>query len=317
MSQPASLDPDADETLRVIKYFDALMSVGTSVDGYLRAAAVMADAVAGADRGGRISRFTPDGRKAPADETPHGSVVRPIEDGSVWLERTGAAHRNDEIVVDRLAFAVGFLDARNDPSSGLALIVDAGRSVDERAAGLSRLHLDPAGRIRVIATDLGKAASGISAAVPTRYGILQASLDLNGSVEPSGPAGIGIWTRADHAPESWEGAVFAHRLSVPETPVVNADDLGAMVILARAYDPDTPHPDVEALTRLDARSAEVLNTLVTAISIRSAATDLAMHHSTLQAKHEMLSRDLGYDPRSTAGRMRYMAAEFLRRLGTD
>ena len=65
---------------------------------------------------------------------------------------------------------------------------------------------------------------------------------------------------------------------------------------------------------LDDRIAEVLRVLVETDSVRGAATELSMHHSTVQAKHEQLIALLGYDPRSTAGRMRYMAAELLRRL---
>ncbi|WP_255780020.1 hypothetical protein KZZ52_18865 [Dactylosporangium sp. AC04546] len=40
-----------------------------------------------------------------------------------------------------------------------------------------------------------------------------------------------------------------------------------------------------------------------------------MHHSTLQARHETLTRDLGYDPRTTLGRTRYTVARMLLNLG--
>ncbi|GGQ88487.1 hypothetical protein [Kitasatospora griseola] len=39
-----------------------------------------------------------------------------------------------------------------------------------------------------------------------------------------------------------------------------------------------------------------------------------MHHSTVQARHEALTDTLGHDPRSTTGRMRYVAAAPLLRL---
>ncbi len=150
--------------------------------------------------------------------------------------------------------------------------------------------------------------------MPTRFGTLRATLDVGERPDPAGPAGLGQWVRADRAPESWEGAVIALRLTTPLTPVVDATALGAMIVLARAYDPALPHPDVEALAHLDRRSAEILRVLVEADSIRAAAAELAMHHSTLQAKHESLRRLIGYDPRTTAGRMRYVAAEMLRRI---
>lgn len=74
-------------------------------------------------------------------------------------------------------------------------------------------------------------------------------------------------------------------------------------------------PELEAV--LAAVSGEILRVLVEADSIRAATTRPAMHHSTLQARHESLIHYLGYDPRTTAGRMRYIAAELLRRLEID
>ncbi|GEE01699.1 hypothetical protein nbrc107696_21450 [Gordonia spumicola] len=306
--------PTADDVLEVVKRFDALISAGTSVHGHLRAAAIMADTVAGAERAGRMARFRPDGSIAPtgdAADTPR--TEQAVEAGRVWLERATPGPL-DAVIVDRLAFAVGLLDARNDPATGLSLLIDGDKTMDERAAGLSRLNLQPDTPVRLVATDLGRAASGISAAVPTRYGILQASLDVSGGIAPTGRVGLGEWVRADRAPESWIGAVIAHRLTSSDMITVDVADIGAMLVLARAYDPDQPHPDVETLRHLDARSADVLRALVNAPSIRNAAVELAMHHSTLQAKHDSLTRVLGYDPRTIPGRLRYMTAELLRRL---
>jgi hypothetical protein len=96
--------------------------------------------------------------------------------------------------------------------------------------------------------------------------------------------------------------------------VVDAADLGALLILARAYDPRAPHEDVVALRRLDPRSAEILRVLVEADSVRSAAAELGMHHTTLQARHEALTKELGYDPRAITGHARYIAAALLQRL---
>jgi len=122
--------------------------------------------------------------------------------------------------------------------------------------------------------------------------------------------------RADHAPDSWDGAVVAYRLTDAADPIVDATDLGAMLRLAQSYDPAAPHDDVTRLAALDAREATILRTLVEADSIRAAAARLGMHHSTVQARHEALTRELGYDPRTPVGRMRYVAAAILLRLGT-
>ena len=44
--------------------------------------------------------------------------------------------------------------------------------------------------------------------------------------------------RADHAPKSWDGAVIAYRLADATDPVVDAELLGAMLLLALAHDPE-------------------------------------------------------------------------------
>jgi hypothetical protein len=39
-----------------------------------------------------------------------------------------------------------------------------------------------------------------------------------------------------------------------------------------------------------------------------------MHHSSIQARHDALTRNLGYDPRTPLGNTRYIAAALLLRL---
>ncbi|MFI2608290.1 PucR family transcriptional regulator [Kitasatospora sp. NPDC018619] len=311
-----ALDPRAAEALKVVSYFDTLITGDVGLDGLLRGAAALSGTVAGAERHGRTSRRDPDGRllDGTTGREPR-SPARPCSDGCVWLERDGAAHPNDAVIVERLAFAVELLDLRRHTGSALEIGIDAARTLDDRTTALARLRLDPGTRIRLIATRVDdQAPDAPSTILPTRYGILRASLDTTGRVPFQGRAGLGPWVRADRAPASWDGAVIALRLTAPSTPTVDATDLGAMLMLAQAHDPHAPHEDVRALLRLDARSATVLRALVEADSLRAAAAELGMHHSTLQARHEALTRDLGYDPRSTTGRMRYIAAALLQRL---
>lgn len=314
----SALDPEASEAVKVVSFFDALITNSVGLYGLLRGAAVLSGVVAGAEREGKVSRFDPEGKRL-ADSQPHSRPLkRSFAGGVVWIEREGAPHANDNMVLDRLAFAVGLLDMQNGMPGGLAVILDSSRALDERIAALSRLRISPDARVRLIATHAGAAHVGsMTTVMPTRYGMLQATLDLDGSLEPIPPAGFGEWVRADRVHESWEGAVIAHRLTTRFTPVLSAEDLGAMLLLARSYDPKDPPVDVLVLESLDDRSAEILRVIVETDSIRGAAAELAMHHSTVQAKHESLAEQLGYDPRTLGGRMRYMAAEILRRLGDD
>lgn len=312
----AALDPEASEALKVVAYFDALIAGRVGTEGVLRGAAALAGTAVGLARHSTTVRMSAEGQRMPDAEPPNRAQSRAFAGGLVWLERDGPPHTNDEILLERLAFAIDLLDSTSAEASTLAVIVDATRSLEERVAALARLRIAPQDDICLLATAPGaRTGDAPSAVAPTRYGMLQATLELsNREIDASTPTGVGQFVRADHAPESWQGAVIALRLSTPLTPVVEAADLGAMLLLARAYDPEHPHPDVTALGSLDSRSAQVLRVLVEADSIRSAASELAMHHSTLQAKHESLTRTLGYDPRSTVGRMRYIAAEMLRRI---
>ncbi|MEU9638866.1 hypothetical protein AB0D80_31385 [Streptomyces tendae] len=313
-----SLDPQAGETLRIVSYFDVLITRGAGLDGLLRGAAVLSGTVAGAQIRGRVTRRDPDGHPVTghAAGRRHGSR-RSHADWVVWLERDGEPGPDDEMIVERLALGVELLDARRSPERGIDAVVDRTRTVAERTALLAECRIDPAAPVRVLATpadapEIGEAPSAI---VPTRYGLLRATLDLAGTVRrPPEPVGFGTRVRADRAPESWEAAVVALRLTDASTPAVEAADLGAMLLLAQTYDPEHPHEDVRVLARLDRRSADVLRTLVEADSVRSAAAELGMHHSTVQARHEALTHTLGYDPRSTVGRMRYIAAALLLRL---
>lgn len=310
-----SLDPEAGEILRIVSYFDVLIGRGSGLDGLLRGAAVLSGTVAGAEVRGRTSRRDPDGRPVTDTALQRRGSRRSHADWAVWLERDGEPEPNDEMIVERLALGVELLEARRRPEGGLDAVIDPARPLAERVSLLAERRIGPATPVRILATSAETAEVGeTSAIVPTRYGLLRATLDLSGTIRPPGPVGFGTRVRADRAPESWEAAVIALRLTDASTPTVDAADLGAMLVLAQTYDPEHPHEDVRALARLDRRSADVLLTLVEADSIRSAAAELGMHHSSVQARHEALTHALGYDPRSNLGRMRYIAAALLLRL---
>lgn len=91
-----------------------------------------------------------------------------------------------------------------------------------------------------------------------------------------------------------------------------------MIFLARSFDPLAPlHPDVRVFLDLDDHTRELLIELVQAESVRQAATALGLHHSSLQTRHRSLTRRLGYDPRSVAGRPRFEAARLLALLSRE
>ncbi|MFI9489340.1 hypothetical protein ACIG47_23330 [Promicromonospora sp. NPDC052451] len=351
-----ALDPEASETLKAVAYFDALIAGGVGLDALLRGAAVLSGAVAGAFDGRRAHRVAPDGSRlaATADgaRPEPGWPTRTAGSGTVWLEREGPPHANDAMVVERLALAVDLATARRPGGTGGALDValDAARDVADRRVALSRLRLDGARDLRVaahlVASDPGAAPSTV---VVTPHGLVRATV-LRRGVTPAGPAGIGFAGPGEELPESFRTALLAFRL-VPGGPlersgpegarpdvvtaaggavaggtvaggpgaaVVDAAELGVLLAAVVALEPVAARlPDVVALARLDVRSRAVLEVLAVSDSVRAAATTLGMHHSTLQARHEALTGDLGYDPRSPDGRTRHRLASLLLRLSPE
>lgn len=320
-----ALDPEASETLKVVAYFDVLVAGGVGLQALLRGAAVLSGTVAGAFDGRRTHRIGPDGGR-PADGA--GSAgprsdwpTRTTSTGRVWLERDGSPHANDEMVIERLALAVDVVGARRpgQPDSSLETALDAARDVEERRVALSRLRLDPARLVRVVAHPLAhpvalQTEAALSTVVATPYGLVRAVV-LGTDVEVSGPAGVGVPLRADELPESFRTSVLALRLLPGSGGVVDAAALGIMLAAVSALEPvAAEQPDVVALARLDDRARAVLDELAAAESVRAAAAALGMHHSTLQARHDALTNDLGYDPRSLDGRARFRLARLLLRL---
>ncbi|MFF2372160.1 helix-turn-helix domain-containing protein [Agromyces sp. NPDC058110] len=321
-----ALDPEASETLKVVSYFDTLVAGGVGLESLLRGAAVLSGAVAGfAPSGaGQGRRVGPDGESlggdqhAQADAAASAWPSRATSDGSlVWLERTGHAHANDAMVLERLALAVAITTARRSGTADAAVevVVTAGAAASERAVAASRLRLDCASDVRVVAFHAAQPApvAGPTAVVATARGLARVVL-VEGTVEvPSGVrAGVGTPGTADRLPESFASALIALRLATDSEPVVDASQLGALLFVAEAADRhEHPHPDAAALAALDSRARSVLDALADAGSVRQAASALGMHHSSVQARLDALAETLGYDSRTPAGRTRYALARAL------
>lgn len=315
-----ALDPEASETLKVVSYFDTLVGGGVGLDALLRGAAVLSGATAGcAPVTGRQLRFTPSGeRLEPTDAAASAWPSRATGDGSrVWIERSDAAHANDGMVLERLALAVAITTARrsNTPDAAVEVVITASAPTAERAVAASKLRLDASDHVRAIAfpPDVAALAPGPTAVVATPRGLARVVLADGAFHAPPGVrAGIGVSSTADRLPESWASALIALRLGNARQPVVDAAELGALLFVAEAADRhEEPHPDAAALAALDERSRLVLEGLADGGSVRAAASMLGMHHSSVQARLDTLTAQLGYDPRSPAGRTRYALARAL------
>jgi sugar diacid utilization regulator len=241
----------------------------------------------------------------------------------VWIERDGAPHANDAMLLERFAIAVAITRSRAAMDSAahrvVEVVVDTKLSADARAEAAARLRLDPDVVVRAIATPASHDEARFpSAVLSTRFGLARVVLvSGHASYTPQGPAGIGVAVEPDNLPGSWSSALVALRLADQRSPVVEADHLGALLLLAEAADADTvPHPDVLALDQLspDRAALPTLDALTEEGSVRAAAAALGVHHSTVQARLIALVDALGYDPRTSDGRTRYVLARTLQRL---
>ena len=337
----AALSPEAEESFRVITYFDALVADGAGLEAVVRAAAVLSGVPAVATLPGRSIRVTADGLRSRGACAPEGTGSRaaaraaaPAETGqdperprwpelrsgtsAVLLEREGAAQPHDELILERCLLAVVALVARTHPeSTATEILLDAARSESERASAAARLRLAPGQAVTVWATAVEAPAPGgdRTAVVPDPHGPLRAWLLDPDAAAPSAQAGGATAPSPADLPDAWRDARIAARLTEPCRPIVRAEELGVLIELARSEIPGiATHPDVAALSALAPGAREALQVLSRAPSVRAAADELGVHHSSLQQRHASLTRQLGYDPRSSEGRLRYEAAHLIARL---
>lgn len=302
------LDPAASESVKIIDYFDSLVAGGAGAEAIVRAAAILGVSTAAARVRGRVVRIDADGRRL--DD---GAATGPATT-TVWFERSGAPTVNDAMILDRAQLALAIIETRSAATTSVVdRVIDPDASRVDRQAAAHRLKLD--GAVRVVATPPPgpRPFAGPATVLATPQGAVW--VGLGDGVPAIGPVGVSVAHDLDDLPRACADALLGLRLADERHPIVDTAELGALILLARAYDRTAArHPDVVRLAALDARTLDALDVMVDSESIRGAATVLSLHHSTLQSRHDSWTRTLGYDPLSPRGRARYLAARMLLRL---
>jgi len=322
-----ALDPDAGAAVRVIAYFDRLLETRAGLEALVRGAAVLAGCparLADEKRGVHI-RVDADGRRAddegPADPAWLSAPLTPDGPPALWLEREGPAGVVDAMVLERAAASIRAVldrtrgsapaDAAGDQAF-VEVLLDASASETARLHAARRLGLRPGVPARVVALAGGQA-------------LIQSVPPSGAASPPGGPrAGVGPAVPLLDLPASWSAALVALRLTAegteqdPGPRVVHADQMGGLAVLAAAIGPGSdPIPDVHALDRAAAAAPWMLATLdavASQSSLRTAATALHMHHSTLQDRLAHAEQVLGWSVHGPQGRLRLQLALALRRL---
>jgi hypothetical protein len=327
-----ALDPDAGAAVRVIAYFDRLAESRAGVEALVRGAAVLAGCPARlVDPERRVHvRVEPDGTRRDTDGPPDpawpSARLSPDGPAALWLERPGTASR------------VGHVGQALASS-----VVDA--VILERAAGVLRLVLDrtrgraPADDPALVETLLDGTAPeaarlhaarrlGLDPEVPARA---LAPLNERPRVVPAGTEtgavgrlGVGPAVPVLELPRSWAEARTALRFTAEGTPqdpgprVVHAEELGGIALLADLVVPGAEPPsDVRALETAAASApwlAATLHAVAATASLRAAASEINVHHSTLQDRLAQAEHLLGWPVRTPQGRLRLQLALAMRRL---
>jgi hypothetical protein len=317
----SALDADAGAAVQVIGYFDSLVESRAGLTAVVRGAAVLA---------GCPARFVDEARRlyvrVDADGVSHPdggradpgwpSVALTRDGAEFWLERSGVPGPVDAMIVERAAAALTtVLDrTRARPSVVVAddalveVLLDASADEADRRRAARRLGLVDGSRLRAVArADGSRLVAGPADRLPDR-----------------GRVGVGPSVAPLGLPSSYAAARLALRFAAdgteadPGPRIVDAETLGGLTVLAEAVGPDTtPVADVVTLGAAAATHPWLLATLdaiARSGSLRTAATLLNVHHSSLQDRVAIAERLLGWSLHDPSGRLRTELALVLRRL---
>jgi PucR C-terminal helix-turn-helix domain len=354
----SKVDTHTESALRVIAYFDALVEHRATLEACVRAAAGLSQCAAGLrdEASTRSIRFNQ--RGVALDGMPVPTTSRPVriadrDVGEVWLERDDNALPLDELVVERMALAVGVLwRTSTRPSRSIGSLIEnvlaAGSSDEERAGALRLLGLvpdrptdvfavasrdtdgltDAIARVRELIRERDGAEGVFRSAVLGNVGAVLRQRAGDGGDNVPLPRLLGLRVGISHAnddseiPEVWPHAQIAARFCglLGFGNQVAYDELGSLAALAHVPPPNMDsNPDVRALIELESttRGKATIRTLekwLASRSRREAAAALHLHHSSVGYQLSQAEKALGLDLEEPRGRLRAELAVMLWRM---
>ncbi|MEW2560301.1 helix-turn-helix domain-containing protein [Streptomyces griseorubiginosus] len=336
-----ALDPDAGAAVRVIAYFDRLSESRAGLEALVRGAAVLAGVPArlvDAERRVRV-RVEADGTRRDSGDPPDpgwpSAALVPGGAAALWLERAEAAPSVvDAVILERAAGAVRLVLDRTrgrapvDDPALVETVLDSGAPEAARVHAARGLGLDPGGTARALAPLDGRPlvmTGRVDAETLTgRTGTGRVDAETLTGRTGTGRVGVGPEVPVLDLPSSWAQARTALRFTAegtaqdPGPRVVHADELGGVALLADLVAPGAEAPpDVRALEAAGASTPWLLATLdavVSTASLRAAAAEINVHHSTLQDRLSHAEHLLGWPLRTPQGRLRLQLALTMRHL---
>lgn len=319
------LDPQVEGMFRVVLFYDTLMRRRVDLPALVRASAGLAACGVGirVHSTGRTIRMAPDGRAALVPPPP-ASSTRPIvlddeEIGTVWLERPGEAGPLDDAVLDRLAIATAAVLEKYGPARTtmadpalVELVVSTDTDDAARARALRLLGFAADLPVRVAAVrsplPLDHVAGLICPARPVKAAPLaDVGVILATTIDPTRfPADVRAGISATGSPDrSWPQARTALRFATTRQPVVHHDDLGALALLAQVpEDIARDNVDVAAIAGMTTEDLDTLDAYCATGSLRRAADQLHLHHSSVSRRLDQIGKALGIDLTEPTGLLR-------------
>jgi hypothetical protein len=223
----SQLDAHAENAVRVIGFFDRLITGRANLDTVVRSTAALAECPVGISSPGlgMSLRADPGSDPTPSPVVPPGATQRQLEGGTVvWMARAGAPAALDDILLERFAITVAVrLDHVSVPPPQLGdpalveLVLSQHAGTAERSRALHLLRLNPMVELRVLATTSSPATEGPA----TRLGPVWAVLCTGSapdSVPNGGRLGVGPRGPAIEAAQSWQAARTALRFATTSEP---------------------------------------------------------------------------------------------------
>lgn len=346
----SSLDDRAENAMRVIGFFDALIEQRSDLQTVLSQAGRFAECSVGiAEPGATLSMVGTRTGVLEQGTVPDDAMARVLSSGhTVWIARSGQqAFPLDEVVLERFGLACIAasgssmpLDLHLGDPALLELILGRLASSADRSRAIQLLGITPSTPVTMLAVhgDLGVAARVVAHLRPRAWTRIAQIGDLTAIATTTQPArdlgvpreirvGVSLAVPAVEARRAWQGAINGLRLAA-DTPagenVVFQADLGPYELLAaklRAED-IADVGDVQALERLDETPAgrnalQTVEVLLRAGSLREAARQLHLHHNSVAARVSRAEAELDYSITTPLGMTRVTLALALRRLGQN
>jgi hypothetical protein len=331
------LDSQVEGALRVVMFYDTLISRRVDLPALVRASAGLAECVAGIGLHGtvRTVRMSPEGTEASGPPAPASTTVSVTLDeeeiGTAWLERPGGPGPLDELLLDRLAIAAAAVVERYGPARTtmadpalVELVISSDTDDAARARAIRLLGFASDLPVHVVAVrtqrPLDQLGGLICPARPVKAAQLaDAGVLLATTVDPGRfPAGLRAGIGAAESPDrSWRDARTALRFTTARRPVVHHDDLGALALLAEIPQAAAgDNRDLAAVARLSEvpEDLDTLDAYCATGSQRRAAELLHLHHTSVARRLEGIGKALGIELTEPDGLLRARLALTLWRL---